>query len=110
MARCKYLACRQVIVRLEGTDTWVREGTITADGMAGEVYCTTAPEQIHEPLIAVTVELHPGHYDRAADWAWCEWDGSCGRPAWYLVAGDRTACDDHVAAALENALKLAHGK
>lgn len=47
MAVCS--ACRATLERLEGTDTWVREGTVAPDGMAGEVYCSPAPEQIHTP-------------------------------------------------------------
>jgi len=92
MARC---VCGSTIERLEGTETWIREGTTSADGLAGEVHCRQAASNIHWPVCMVVVSEvvladHP--HLLPGEWGWCDW---CSTPAAYQVGND-LACREHV--------------
>jgi hypothetical protein len=94
MARCKYTGCRTLIERLEGTDTFVREGTVSLDGMAGDTLCRGGgSDNIHAPIVPVVVEAHPG--DIMGDKPWCDF-GSCIEPAEWLVDGEASPCNEHL--------------
>jgi hypothetical protein len=99
MARCKYTGCRGTIERLIGTDTWVREGTVSPDGMAGDTLCVGGgSDNIHMPIVPVTIETHPG--DTRGDATWCDW-GPCIDPALYLVDGDDATCAEHLSVTVD---------
>lgn len=89
MALCR--DCRAHIKRLEGTDTWVVEGSVSPDGMAGEAWCATAPDGLHIAARQTTIEAA-----RSGDLCeYCAWDVE----AVYLIGGTMT-CGDHAPRAL----------
>ena len=132
MARCRFIECRRTIERVEDESASVN--ILDVDGvMPGSVYGLAArhlqwdrpeldpsrseydpdaidlhPERACEPLVAITVELHPGQIVPGSgdlDWSWCQWPG-CQQPVTFLVAGEVEVCMGCVPAALENRLML----
>ena len=120
MARCRFIECRRTIAReSEGTVT-----VLTPDGVTdGAEYSVAGahdrwvpiedgnpldsghPGRDCEPLIAVTVELHPGQVDPESgdlDWSWC--DACSLNGATFLVAGEVGTCVECLQSVLEKRL------
>lgn len=76
MARCQ--SCRYIIERLEGTETWVKQGTIDVTGMSGQAECEPSPTGEHVPAKMTTIERILINEDddaphRVPECRWCAW-------------------------------------
>lgn len=120
MAVCKYLGCRETIVRIEGSEAWIGEDEAGCEGhesLRGDLHgasfycngsCRSGKDQCggsgaidgrHMPAEPIIIEPHPG--DAEGDFNWCneDLDAPAHFGAW-LIDGRFTACDAHLASAV----------